>query len=529
MIKVLIVDDERLVRIGVRSSLQWEDHGFTVVGEACNGEEALGQIRSLQPDLVLTDIRMPKMDGIQLLSEIEKQSLPVETVIMSCYNEFELVRAAMRHGASDYILKLSVSDQEMLEVLDRSRHKILDRQKKQEAGTVLADTDFREKFIKSVLDPATPSSKFELLLKQLHIPLDIHNMSLLLFSIDPSFDSSCLCHSMPDRKTAILLLNLLHDDLTRQNLGEAFLLDEGKERFLVCLNPGLVPDAIANDIQKKARAFFNLSLSIGIMDYDFCKTQYFSFVQQAIAILEEKKFFLGRGCRFHLALSDTVQPQQFSAPDTGFLENANGLEDLNKLLYVIENLCKTMPHCHSSKSACLVIFTEIFYKVAGLLHSYGGSIDKLNKKYDINFSASLQNLSFLPDAPAWFHTYFSFIDNYLTLCTENRKRNDILTALSYINKNYNLPISAQKVAHLVGISEAYFSTLFKRETGNGFNEYLTNLRMDKAKALLKDKNIFIYEVCEYVGYTDANYFGKVFKKHSGLSPEAYRKSQLSSK
>lgn len=529
MIKVLIVDDEKLVRIGVRSSLQWESHGYVVVGEACNGEEALKKIHSLQPDLVLTDIRMPKMDGIELLKEIEKEDLPVETVIMSCYNEFELVRAAMRHGANDYILKLTFSDEEMLEVLERNRQKIMDKQKKRKEESVTLKTDFREKFIKRVLDSSTSVAELESYLEKLHIALDIHHMTLLLFSIDPFFDSARLAYSLPDKKTVILLGNLLHDDLIMQKQGDVFILDEKNGLFLVCLNPSAQADTIAGDIKKKAKTFFNLSLSMVILDEAFCKIFLFSQVRQAANLLTERKFSLGRGCVFTVTDKKAFSSQEITSPVADVVGEIKGLADLDKLMASVRHLCKMRADMQSSRNTCLVLFTEIFYKTAGLLRIYGGTIDGLNQKCGLNLSMCLLQLTFLTDAPDWFQTYLSFINDYLTDCAKNWKRDEILTAINYINENYNLPISAQKVARLVGLSETYFSTLFKKEAGIVFSEYLTNLRMEKAKSLLKDKNIFIYEVCEYVGYSDANYFGKVFKKHTRLSPEAYRKSWLSEK
>lgn len=153
-------------------------------------------------------------------------------------------------------------------------------------------------------------------------------------------------------------------------------------------------------------------------------------------------------------------------------------------------------------------------------------MEGLNQNCGINLLNSLHRLEYLEDAQIWFLAYANFINEYLTVCKSQWKRSEIVRAVDYINNNYHLPITLQKVARIVGISEAYFSTLFKKEIGLSFTDYLTELRMKKAKQLLEDPAIYIYEVGEYVGYSDPNYFGKVFKKYTGLSPEAYRKGAV---
>ena len=115
--KVLIVDDETIVRIGIRSMIDWEKNGFEIVGEAGDGEKALEMIRALSPHIVLTDIKMLPMDGLELIQQIRDERLPVRTIVLSCHNEFEYVKQALKLGASDYILKLSMQPHDLLETM----------------------------------------------------------------------------------------------------------------------------------------------------------------------------------------------------------------------------------------------------------------------------------------------------------------------------------------------------------------------------------------------------------------------------
>ena len=118
MLKILIADDEPLVRAGIKSVIPWQQHGFEVIGEAENGLEAYNKIISLKPDILITDIKMPQMDGIELLKKIKKDKIHIQSIILSCFDEFDMVREAMKYGAHDYILKLSIDPEKLLEVLN---------------------------------------------------------------------------------------------------------------------------------------------------------------------------------------------------------------------------------------------------------------------------------------------------------------------------------------------------------------------------------------------------------------------------
>ena len=129
MIKVLIVDDEILIRVGIKSCINWESNGYEIIGLAADGNQALEIIKSQMPDIVLTDIKMPNLDGLELIEEIKKQYPNIRIIVLSCYNEFDFIRTAMKLGADDYILKLSMEPQDLLKVLNNTKKEIEKNQK----------------------------------------------------------------------------------------------------------------------------------------------------------------------------------------------------------------------------------------------------------------------------------------------------------------------------------------------------------------------------------------------------------------
>ena len=147
MIKVLIADDEPLVRAGIKTVLPWNMYGFDVISEAADGKEAYEKILKLKPDILITDIKMPGMDGITLLKRLKQEKISIQSLVLSCFDEFELVREAMKYGAHDYIRKLSIDPAKLLEVLKEMKEAISDQPEKNASFSLNTD-DLKYLFIK---------------------------------------------------------------------------------------------------------------------------------------------------------------------------------------------------------------------------------------------------------------------------------------------------------------------------------------------------------------------------------------------
>ncbi|GMQ62612.1 response regulator [Vallitalea maricola] len=130
MYKVLIIDDEVLVRVGLKTTINWENIGFTVVAEASNGEQGYEQYKKHMPDVIITDIRMPKKDGLWLVEEVRKENADVKILVLTCYDEFSYARKALKVGADDYILKSEVEDEELISIMSKIKNKIEVQNKK---------------------------------------------------------------------------------------------------------------------------------------------------------------------------------------------------------------------------------------------------------------------------------------------------------------------------------------------------------------------------------------------------------------
>lgn len=523
MLKVLIVDDEMLVRVGIKSTLDWEKYGCTVVAEAANGEEALKKIEVYCPDILFTDIRMPKMDGLELLREIDRRGVQIETVIMSCYNEFELVREAMKLGASDYLLKLSFTEEELIEVLERIGKKI-ERQKAPDSKNLFSQSELREKLFQKLIDPMVTYEQKKMLSKNLGLCVDFKNAALMILMTDHRYESDKMGYSYLDKQKHNMLLNFVQEYLKSRKQGEIFCLDAEKGNFAVFLNQGLELKDTAEFIQRKINDYLQVLCSVYIFAdgmYEQCP----DYIVYGTERLENKRYLEGGGqiCLYAAQSGENPKRQEQHLRNTYFSGDIYRIKELSDLEERIAALAEKMKQERLPMKECRRIFTECVYNVSAAFRHMGGSLKGLEEYVGYDIMKNLQKLESLDHVICWFKDFKNNSEEYIKECISKQKRSEIETAMRYIHHNYNSPINLKEVAEKAGLSAAYFSTVFKRENEKSFIEYLTDLRVEHAKELLQNRDVCVYEVGELVGYTDSNYFSKIFRKVTGMSPEKYRR------
>lgn len=527
MLKVLIADDEMLVRVGIKSTVEWEKYGCTVVAEAVNGEDALRKIETYAPDILLTDIRMPKMDGLELLRQIEEKEIEIETVIMSCYNEFELVKEAMKLGASDYLLKLSFTEEELINVIRRISKKI-EKRKSPDSGNLFNQSDLRIKLFQKLTNPSVTQEQKQQMSDNLGLCVDFEDAGLMLLMADHVYDGSRMGYCEPDEQSKNIMLNFLEEYLRGKGYGEVFCVDDTREVFAVFLNRNLALGEVAQAVRKRSEEYLKVSLSVYLFPdgmYEHCP----NYIPFGIEELSDKRYFEGSGqiCSYQFSPEydkERLKNDNVSKHWEGTL--LKGIRQTEELEEKIQTLAARMKRSRIPRKECRRIFTECAYNAASSFHRAGGTMKGLEESSGCDMMKNLQSLESIEDAISWFRDFKKAADIYIKDCVSRQKRSEIEEAMYFIHENYSLSLSLADVAEKAGLSTAYFSTVFKKENGDSFVEYLTELRVERAKELLRDRQVCIYEVGEKVGYPDPNYFSKIFRKVTGLSPEKYRKQGL---
>lgn len=530
MMNVIIVDDEILMRIGLKSMIDWESYGFHIVGEAANGKEAMELAQLYMPELIITDIKMPVMDGIALIREASSKLQNCQYVILSCLDEFQYAKEAVRLGAVDYLIKSDIKQQQLLDVLDIVKQNaekrmqgnadgILQKHYKEGIG-FLKETLFKEMFSGFRQEEDIVRSR-----EELNIRLTPDRMVVVKLRID-RFEEIKLKYVEQDEKLLrYAVLNMLEELIPRKWNKE--LIVESSAEYILVLN---VPsddsdvgetyavdrlDDLFTSLSAAMKDFLHITISIGVSSavpgFGGLRRAYL----EADTALKERFFVSQDEVVYYQSLSG--KPRQ----DDSFGLSREEEDQFRRMLEDGRDGTAYLEELRSRLDA-------------------GGVTERASRKFYIRMLSLIT--SCYPSVP-WFGPGDSpyerllreerlagvhgIVLEYLRQC---QTQNDILLesqsyaeqASEMIRQQYAEDISLQSVARQINVNPSYLSRVFKQETGSNFVSFLTEVRMEKAKQLLQNKQMKVYEVADRVGYPNTAYFSKIFKKLMGQTPEEYR-------
>jgi two-component system response regulator YesN len=526
LLKVILVDDEVLVRLGIKSIIDWEAHGFQYAGDAPDGVQALELIEQTQPDILLTDIVMPNMNGLELI-EITKKKYPyIHIIVLSSHNEFDYVRTALKLGVDDYILKTSLKPEGILNLLLEVANKItLNQQEMKKKINPELDTkaDSMVSFaacLRNVLENHMESCQYED--EMIEKALDYNYLLLMHIHHSGTLESY---HSQ-----AQTLFNLVELELNKWNNG--FLLHFKDNEIVILLSyldeRAITADElqeIGYDLISAVHRFLGVTTSIGISRPLSGLKQYRVAYNQAKKALQNY-FYDGKGKVF---VGSEEEKLNETNPSKGLFSD----EYERRLITALEHVYK-------------IKIQELILEIFGQMRAEKGAIEKniqiclelLHcfqtgfKKYGLDPFQGLEDelplykqiLSFeeLDHAEMWFDRLITVCCNRASTFLREAHREEINSLVLYMKSNYTADLSLKQAAELVNMSESYLSYLFKKEKQTSFTEYFNQIRVKKAAEYLLTTNLPSYIIAEKVGYNNINYFGRIFKKTIGVSPQNYR-------
>lgn len=511
--RVLIVDDEVLVRQGIKHLLHWEQAGFTIVGEASNGQEAIELIERLQPHIVITDIVMPLLNGVELTSLIKERYPTIEVIVLSSFSEFHYVRDTFQKGVADYILKPKLEAEQLLGILRRTVHKIptlkaITDQPEQQPKTSLlldrlmsgyeSDTD-EEQELELFQYPS-----FRLFGADLkHVKHAVVSQEELLHRIKEllePFQEKLDMYSLPtDSKTAVMLLNSR---------------DSNWESLMPALR------ALSNSTRMK-------ELSIG-----WILTDTFTDIKQ-LAVQFQQSFLKLAAYRYFLTdnwfiVRHELQRLREAEPDFDMNEFMEQLQR-RKFEQAIGQLKRYMEAASTHYTLDVFSFKSQLGNILFNMIIVLGKLDIDMKQLAANKFQYLRVINESLHVHEAMEALTSFIQEVESAIASSRQavRNpNMAMILDYIQSHYMEPISLGDVASHFHFNPTYLSSFFSTHNQEGFSEYLNRVRIEKATELLATTDMAISDISLQVGYSDHSYFTKVFKKLKGTSPSQYRKSSL---
>jgi len=533
MYKVFLVEDEIIVREGIRNSVPWEKTAYILAGEAPDGEMALAMIQDIKPDILVTDIRMPFIDGLSL-SRIVKKTLPwIKIVILSGHDEFEYAREALSLGVEEYLLK-PVSSQDMLKALDKIAARIDEEKEKLLSienlkAQVRSSADIlRDKWLSDFMNGRIPAAAAIEKGREYNIDLLARSYITAVIAVLPGGKEERLA---PVKK--------IFQSIMEQYAGGVWFV-EHENRFVFLLKE-TVPDCetgkvstLEESVYAIAQAFkYEVERNTGckIMVGIGVNAKRIGEVPESYqAALKVADYGVNHGLA---QIADISLLSSSSGRIFGFSEFPGITSDifLAKLRYaakkdigaIVIEYTKTLENNFDEMSAYF-IFGEIVVASAKIVEDLGGNLKEiipfsLEKGAVRRFIASRD--VFTEKLKALLTAVIEYRDSH----TGGRYQMVIVKAKEYIDRNFaSGDISLHSTARYVGISPNHLSTVFAQETGENFIDYLTRIRLEKAKQLLRNTAMKSADIAFETGFNDPHYFSYIFKKNVGLSPREYRLS-----
>ncbi len=531
MYQLLIVDDEPLVQAGIRSMLNWNEMNIEICGTAMNGQAALKIIEEKMPDIVITDIKMPVMNGLDLAKVCRErygENSPC-FIILTSYEDFQMARDALSYQVSDYLVKLELTPEVLKTAIDRVLSQISKSRKEQLSAVNIHP--FYDKFLISLLHDLFESEE--------QFRLQSHDLNL---NFEYSAYICCygeILSSQADQLSAEQQLSLFSASLQMiRELGGKYLplyalsLDLRHFALIFCFADAAdtanyvenLTDVLQN-ISSSMQNYYNVTLRCGIgipvqTPGTICDS--YQYARQAFQNTDEDASIVAfdtnhsrKNARnsFNISLFKNDLTRAFEEYDPDILRTT------------IQTLCDLFRDHPGHYVQALDAASNILYLSISLLQD-GESIVSGFFVDDPDGYRSLYKQSNVDHVIQWLQ---SFCDKLCELFQTRRKdyKNHIVTNVrKYINEHVSERLSLNEVAAVFGISPNYLSQLFSKYNDTGFSEYINICKITEAKRLLEEENMKVYEAAEALGFESAFYFSKVFKRVEGVSPTEYVNSKF---
>lgn len=534
MFKVFLVEDETVVREGIRKNILWGKYGFIYAGDASDGEIALPLIRQVKPDLLITDIKMPFMDGLALIELVREELPKTKIVIISGYDDFLYAQQAIRLGVEQYLLKPIIKEK-LVEILIGLHKKMEDEQRQQEYIESFQreaqeyENFSRRRFFEQIVTGGLSVSEISENAKMMNIDINAPFYNIVLFSLSSSEYDGSAPESYTDNLAAVqdkvTQFIISHPELIlfRWNITTYAVLVKGEE----------------DDIERHtAECIENIQNRCAIAERDVgwyishgTPVSRLSAIpacfSEASRILSYRYIFPEEHILSEISILDS---QQNNESKTGAGKKEIDLEHVRKFLSSgTENEIENFINQSLQSSGEGIVSPPMFFRYLTMT-IYFSAIEYLDS---IGYhSESLWSLEFRPSdnvsTPEEVRKYaHQAIRQVIELrdCESTKQQHDLLKqVISFINQNYSdASISLDKVAKHVNISPNYLSAVFSQGAGQTLIEYLTAKRIEASKHMLRQTDKRLNEIASDVGYKDPHYFSFVFKKVSGRTPSEYRR------
>ena len=542
MYRILLVDDEPLILAGIASMMKWEDYNCTVVGKATNGNQALEKMKEIQPDIVITDIKMPAMNGLDFMEKCREQGYQAEFLLLTNLEEFSLAQKALRLGALDYLVKIEITP----EVLGESLKKAVSvcREKKaMEEHVVVQEVLQRnaEETTRAFFTEIMEKRKGECGELQKKWRADVESLGLeelyvnpVLWWIRPYKQEEHIFQKTEEsaqKETMEYASSLLKQFMDR--ISDVYCIINWERRgFLVVFPKEKMPGNLKNAGKKILHIFRDYFGMQALVAVSTPANNIWDGIRDAADEIRdmEEYYYYHSQCSV-LDAGDFEQNElqdrhsRHNVFDISFLKKdlkqALMVQDRQKVEQVFSEVTELFSEYKPAKEQVIDACMNLYY----FFFDYAESGKKDEAKefpYPSEIVERLGQCFTLEENVSWLKDLGRWISSTMETLEGGSKTEQLVNAAKkYVQKNYKEKLTLAMISSDIGISQGYLSSVFKKTTGSNLNDYVNHVKIEKAKDLLGMHEYMMYEISDMLGFENPYYFSKVFKRITGMTPSDY--------
>ena len=546
MYRVMIVDDEPLILAGIASLLDWKEYGCEISGKAANGQQALKLMEEQKPDIVITDIKMPGMDGIGFMKAVKERGWDdVIFILLTNLEEFSLARQALSLGAVEYLVKMELTEEKLADSLKLAMERREMKRKAEAAGTAV--TVSREEAVRGYIEKlltdggtfsggASSGNAGEASAQNQGEGYDscLRRPLLAIISFNYGYEGFSSDFTREDQKKVISFAENIIEQMVKGYFDHSCLVRRELNSLVLVMSTDGIEDyreqirSLGEKIISVVKDYFEVSVSVAVSSRKESLGEFGALLYEAMSATNHYFYhsldpvvFYSEECEtsarhtgsFHIGFLKKDLSQAVALNDSGRLE-----EILNQVA------CLLREHNPSRQQAVNACANLYFF-----LSSFFEDGEEPDFPYEVNIMEKLGRLGTLGQIIQWINWFKEAVSRILERRRDTRVDKIAEMVREYVMEHYKERITLGQAAEALNISQGYLSTAFKKQSGESFTNYVSAIKIEKAKELIASHQYMMYEVSDLLGFDTPFYFSKVFKKVTGMSPKEYEAQCLKQK
>ena len=546
MYRVMIVDDEPLILAGIASLLDWKEYGCEISGKAANGQQALKLMEEQKPDIVITDIKMPGMDGIGFMKAVKERGWDdVIFILLTNLEEFSLARQALSLGAVEYLVKMELTEEKLADSLKLAMERREMKRKAEAvdtAGTVSREEAVRQYIERLLTDGGTVSggassgNAGEASAQNQGEGYDscLRRPVLAIISFNYGYEGFSSDFTREDQKKVISFAENIIEQMVKGYFDHSCLVRRELNSLVLVMSTDGIEDyreqirSLGEKIISVVKDYFEVSVSVAVSSRKESLGEFGALLYEAMSATNHYFYHSLDPVVFYSEECET-SARHTGSFHIGFLKKdlsqAVALNDSARLEEILDQVACLLREHNPSRQQAVNACANLYF----FLSSFFEDGEEPDFPYEVNIMEKLGRLGTLGQIIQWINWFKEAVSGILERRRDTRVDKIAEMVREYVMEHYKERITLGQAAEALNISQGYLSTAFKKQSGESFTNYVSAIKIEKAKELIASHQYMMYEVSDLLGFDTPFYFSKVFKKVTGMSPKEYEAQCLKQK